>query len=51
LLYRDHMMEIIVNKDEITILNHHKDKIQIQLHDSSFTIGPNSMLRYQKTKS
>jgi maltose phosphorylase len=51
ILYRGHMMEIIVLKDEIKIWNHNNDKIQILLHGSPFTIGPNSMLRYQKTKN
>jgi maltose phosphorylase len=48
--YRRHLMEIIVQKEDVKIWNHHNEAIEILLFGSPFTIGANSMLRYQKNK-
>jgi maltose phosphorylase len=48
--YRRHLMEIIVQKDDVKIWNHHEEPIEILLFGSPFTIGANSMLHYQKNK-
>jgi Trehalose and maltose hydrolases (possible phosphorylases) len=45
-----HLMEIIVQKDGIKIWNHHNESANILLYGSPFTIGVQSMLRYQKNK-
>jgi len=46
--YQGHIMEIIVQKEDVKIWNHHELPINILLFGSPFTIGANSALRYQK---
>jgi len=48
--YRRHLMEIIVQKEDVKIWNHHEEPIEILLFGSPFTIGAKSMLHYQKNK-